>query len=160
MRQIDFTIRQYTAADAPHLAGLYFDSARTLGLRRYSAEQVAAWSPAPASAESVHKRATDGRLTLVACGTDGAVLAYGDLEQDGHIGHLYAHPDASGKGVAGAVLNALLAAAEVSKIPELRVEASELARGLFERTGFAVIGRRDLEVNGVPIHNYAMTRRV
>lgn len=160
MRQLNFTIRPYTAADATQLARLYFDSARNLGLRRYSAEQVAAWAPEPASAEGVHKRALDGRLTLVACGANGVVFAYGDLEQDGHIDHLYAHPDASGQGVAGAVLRALIAAVEVFKMLELRVEASELARGLFERTGFAVIGRRDFEVNGVPIHNYAMSRLV
>lgn len=160
MSPMDFTIRPYDASDAAELARLYFESARGLGLRRYSAEQVAAWAPSPASAEAVHKRASDGRLTLVACGVDGSVLAYGDLERDGHIDHLYAHPIASGRGIAGAVLNALVAAAEISGISELRVEASELARSLFERTGFSITARRDFEVNGVSIHNYAMSRRM
>lgn len=160
MSELNFIIRPYSAADAAHLAGLYFNSARTLGLRRYSPEQVAVWAPALVSAERVHKRASDGRQTLVACGDDGIILAYGDLEQNGHIDHLYAHPDASGRGVAGAVLNALISAAEAAGISELHVEASELARGLFERAGFTVSKRRDFELNGVAIHNYAMTRPV
>lgn len=160
MSQVNFIIRPYNAADSADLAQLYFDSARSLGLRRYTPEQVKAWAPAPASADVVHEQASDGRLTLVACGVDGAVVAYGDLEPNGHIDHLYAHPDASGRGVAGAVLNALIAAAEVSEIAELHVEASELARGLFERAGFSVTRRRDFEVNGEPIHNYAMSRRL
>ncbi|RYG95318.1 MAG: GNAT family N-acetyltransferase [Alphaproteobacteria bacterium] len=160
MSQVNFIIRPYDPSDAAQLSRLYFESARSLGLRRYSAEQVAAWAPSPASAEVVDKRASDGRLTLVACGVDGAVLAYGDLERNGHIDHLYAHPVASGRGIAGAVLNALVAAAEVSGISELHVEASALARSLFERTGFSVTARREFKVNGVPIHNYAMSRHL
>lgn len=155
----NFTIREFLASDAPALARLYFESARTLGARRYSADQVAAWAPAPVAAEVVETRALDGRLTLVATDLDGVVLAYGDLEQNGHIDHLYAHPVAAGRGIARAVLDALIMAAEASDILELRVEASELARGLFERAGFSTIARRDFEVNGVPIHNFAMTRR-
>ncbi|WP_413371642.1 GNAT family N-acetyltransferase [Brevundimonas phoenicis] len=155
----DFNIRKFVASDAPDLARLYFNSARTLGARRYSADQVAAWAPAPVAAEVVEKRALDGRLTLVATDLDGKVIAYGDLEQDGHIDHLYANPVAAGRGIAGALLNALIAAAETSGVQELRVEASELAKGLFERAGFCTIARRDFEVNGVPIHNFAMTRR-
>ena len=155
----DFIIRVFQTSDSAQLARLYFDSARILGRRRYSAEQVAAWAPAPASAEIVHTRASDGRLTLVAADADGLVLAYGDLERDGHIDHLYAHPTAAGRGIAAAILEALIEAAEASGMTELRVEASELARGLFERAGFTVTARRDFEVNGVPIHNYAMRRR-
>lgn len=37
-------------------------------------------------------------------------------------------------------------------------EASELARGLFEREGFALVSRRDFVLRGVSIHNYAMER--
>lgn len=160
MSELSFSIRPYSAADATHLAVLYYNSARTLGIRRYSPEQVAVWAPAPESAETVHNHASDGRKTLVACGVDGAILAYGDLEQNGHIDHLYAHPDASGRGVARALLIALISAAEAGGLSELHVEASELARGLVERAGFTVIQRRDFVLNGVAIHNYAMTRAV
>jgi len=158
MSRSDFTIREFQASDAACLARLYFESARTLGRRRYSAEQVAAWAPAPVSTEIVKARALDGRLTLVATDDDGAVIAYGDLEQDGHIDHLYAHPAAAGRGIAAALLDALIEAAEASGMKELRVEASELAKGLFQRAGFTTVARRDFEVNGVLIHNFAMTR--
>jgi putative acetyltransferase len=155
-----FTLRPYVAEDAPHLARLYFESARTLGARRYTPEQVEAWAPEPADPAVVHRRASDGRLTLVACTADGRVLAYGDLEPDGHIAHLYAHPRASGSGVAGAVLRGLIDAAAQRGYADLHVEASELARGLFERTGFRLVRRRDFEIRGIAIHNYAMALRL
>ena len=155
-----FHIRGYEAPDAPHLAQLYFESARTLGARRYSPEQVAAWAPAPADPAAVHARASDGRRTLVAEGPDGAVLGYGDLEGDGHIDHLYCQPNAAGTGVASALLDALQDQARAQGLNRLYVEASELARGLFERQGFTTTARRDFVVRGVAIHNYAMERRL
>ena len=152
-----FTIRRYQPGDAAPMARLYFESARQLGPRRYSPAQVEAWAPAPADPAGVHARATDGRLTLVAVDEQGDVIGYGDLEADGHIDHLYCRPDAAGRGVAGAILDGLIAdAASRDALRRLHVEASELARGLFERKGFTVLARRDFEVRGVPIHNYAM----
>lgn len=155
---MQFTIRRYQPADAAQMAQLYFESARQLGARRYSSEQVEAWAPAPTEPAAVHARAADGRITLVALNSKGAVVAYGDLEPDGHIDHLYCSPDASGRGVASAVLDALVAQAVAMGLTRLYVEASELARGLFERNGFAVLHRRDFHVRGVRIHNYAMER--
>jgi putative acetyltransferase len=152
-----FTIRSYQPGDAASMARLYFDSARQLGPRRYSPEQVEAWAPAPSDPAVVHARASDGRHTLVATDARGDVIGYGDLEADGHIDHLYCRPDAAGRGVAAAILDGLLAEAASRGSPRrLHVEASELARGLFERKGFAVVTRRDFEVRGVQIHNYAM----
>lgn len=156
-RAFQFTIRGYQLGDAPQMARLYFDSARQLGTRRYSPEQVEAWAPAPADPSVVHARTSDGRYTLVATDERGDVAGYGDLEADGHIDHLYCRPDVAGSGVAGAILDGLLAeAVSRGSVRRLYVEASELARGLFERKGFIVVGRRDFEVRGVPIHNYAM----
>ena len=40
----------------------------------------------------------------------------------------------------------------------LFTEASELARRLFERKGFAVVERQDMVIRGVAIHNYRMAK--
>ena len=153
-------LRTYEAGDAAQLADLYFRSARVLGARRYSLEQVSAWAPAPADPAIVHGRASDGRTTVVAVDCQGAVLGYGDLEADGHIDHLYCRPEAAGTGVAAAILGELKVRAQEQGVSRLYVEASELARSLFERHGFTVQHRRDFEVRGVAIHNYAMECRL
>lgn len=153
-----FALRRYEPSDADRVAWLYFISARVLGSRDYSVEQVKAWAPAPATRESVQARVSDGRLTVVACGSDGQILAYGDLEPDGHIDHLYAMPEVSGRGVAPAVLERLIHEARDQGLGHLHVEASALARGLFERAGFVVLRRRDFQIGGVAIHNYAMVK--
>ena len=151
------TIRDFIAADAPAMARLYFESARRLGARHYTPAQVAAWAPAPMDTAAVLARAGDGRQTLVAV-CDGAVAGYADLEPDGHVDHLYVHPDAAGRGVGAGLIEGLVARARAAGMVRLYVEASENARPLFERLGFRVLHRRDFQVRGVAIHNYAMER--
>ncbi len=149
-------IRLFRPDDVPALAALFHASVRMLGPRRYSHAQVEAWSPAPPSEERIAGLAAEGRLLLIAVDPDDAPLAYGNLEPDGHIDHLYAAPHAAGTGAAGAVLKALIVAARARGVSRIHVEASELAKGLFARHGFTLERRRDFETRGVAIHNFAM----
>ena len=50
------------------------------------------------------------------------------------------------------------AAAREQGITSLFTEASELARRLFERKGFAVVEQQDMVIRGVAIHNYRMAK--
>jgi putative acetyltransferase len=155
-RRLQILIREYQANDASAMARLFFESVRQLGLAAYTQEQLIAWAPVPQKSEAVHTRATDGRTTLIAVDSSGEIVGYGDLEPNGHIDHVYCRPDAAGRGVASQLVDQLLARAALAEIPRLFVEASELARALFEGRGFALTGRRDFVLRGTHIHNYAM----
>jgi putative acetyltransferase len=152
------SIRDYEAGDAAALGRVFFEAVRNLGIRHYSAEQVRAWAPAPIDPRRAHARATDGHTTLVAVTDDGEVVAYGDLEANGHVEHLYCRPDAAGARVGSRLIANLITRAQAMGGLRLYVEASEGARPVFERMGFSVVGRRDFLIGGVPIHNYAMER--
>jgi putative acetyltransferase len=119
---------------------------------------VQAWAPEPRTAEWAHAEASDGRLVLVAADTDDRPVAYIDLEPDGHINRLFCAPEAAGQGIASRLYDVMEAAARQQGITSLFTEASELARRLFERKGFAVVERQDLVVRGVAIHNYRMAK--
>lgn len=88
------------------------------------------------------------------------VMGFVDLEADGHIDFLYVDPDAAGQGVATRMLDELERSARSAGIERLYVEASEPARRVFERRGYTVTARRDFEISGVAIHNYAMERLI
>lgn len=151
-------IRRYVASDALGLAALYMASVRGIGPRDYSPEQVEAWASLVPSAEQMHQRYTDGRMSLVAVDERGEALGFGDIEADGHIGYFYCAPKAAGTGVAKALYDALETTAGDSALPRIHVEASEAARRFFLRQGFEVIKRRDLMIGSVPIHNFAMEK--
>lgn len=153
-------IRAFRPADAPALANLFHAAIHEIASRHYSPAQIAAWAPAVPDPARFLARGTDGRILLVAEGADGNPLAYGDVEADGHIDHLFCRPDAAGTGVTATLYTALEAAAAAQDIARLYTEASEPARRFFERRGFTVDQRRDFELAGVPMHNYAMHKRL
>jgi putative acetyltransferase len=156
-------IRPYHPSDAPALGDIFVASVRGIGARDYSPAQVAVWAGEGAEAaravgERLGGKMADGRRCWVAVDEADAVVAFVDLEADGHIDFLYAAPEAVGTGAAGLLLDALEAAARADGMTRLYVEASEAARRFFLKRGFAVDHRRDFEIAGVAIHNHAMSR--
>lgn len=151
-------IRNGREEDAEELAALFHASVRQIAAQHYSDEQVRAWSPAAPDPDRFVMRMTDGRTFLVAADTDGSILAYGDLETNGHIDHLYARSDAAGTGVARLLSDRLEQAARESGIERLFVEASEPGSRFFAKCGFQIVERNDFELGGVPIHNFRMEK--
>lgn len=150
-------IREFSQGDAAAVALTFFRSVRESGLRHYSEQQVQAWAPDLPEPSEICKRMENGRVCLVA-EQNGRIVGYGDLEANGHIDHLYCLPEACGQGVASELLKHLTSIAASRCLPRLFVEASAAAHGLFKRHGFRTGGRRDFEIRGVPICNYAMEK--
>lgn len=151
-------IRPWQPSDAAALSALYQASVRALGGRDYSPAQTEAWASLAPSAEALDGRMQDGRSRLVAVTEE--VAGFIDVETDGHIDLLYVAPAAAGLGVARALLETAEALAARSGVSRLYAEASETARPVFERLGYSVIGRREFEVAGVPIHNWAVEKAI
>ena len=106
-----FTIRRYEAADAGAVADVFFRSVREVAASDYDEAQRMAWMPELRSAGQIHGWAGDGRLVLVAVDDGDRVVAFTDLEADGHVGHLFCAPEAAGRRVAARLCDAVEAAA-------------------------------------------------
>jgi putative acetyltransferase len=153
-------VRSFRPQDAPALARIFHAAVHQLGGLHYSLEQLNAWAPVVPGSERFLEQAADGRILLVAADETDRPLAFGDLEKNGHIDHLYCRPDAAGTGVASALYDELEAAAEDRGIGRLFVEASEPARRFFLRKSFILLDRREFTLSGVAIHNFAMAKRL
>jgi putative acetyltransferase len=153
-------IRDYRPEDAPALAELFHAAVHEIAGIHYSAEQIGAWVPAIPDPEFYRARAADGRVILVATDCNDAPVAYGDLEANGHIDHLYCRPDFAGTGVTSSLYGRLEEAARQRGIRLLTVEASEPARSFFLKHGFTVAERREFPIRDVLIHNYRMEKRL
>jgi len=149
-------IRPWEPSDAPVLSALYEASVRALGASDYSPAQVEAWASLTPSAEALAGHMSDGRMRLVAM--MGDIAGFIDVEDDGHIDLLYVSPAAARLGVAQGLLEAAEALAGLNGLNRLFAEASETARPLFDRLGYSIVARRDFEVVGVPIHNWAVEK--
>ena len=102
----------------------------------------------------------EGAAIFIAAGEDDQPVAYALLEADGHLDHLYNHPDHSRRGIALNLLTTAVLYARHHGMARLYTEASELARPSFEEAGFIATERREFEIDGVPIHNWAMERPI
>lgn len=153
-------IRPYRGTDAAALAEVFERAVRGIAVRDYSPAQIEAWIGREPRAGRFRAKMADGRRCWVATDDAGQVRAFVDLEADGHIDFLFADPAVAGTGVASQLLDVLEAAARRDGIVRLYVEASEAARRFFLKRGYEVLRRRDFEIDGVAIHNYAMERRL
>lgn len=151
------SLRLYRHEDAGILTELHAHSVRHYGPRAYTPAQVAVWA-ATADVGRTAARCSDGRQVWVALDNAGGMLGFGDLEADGHLDMLYVAPEADGLHVGSLLYAAIEAHAREHGMARIFVEASELARPLFERRGFTLLGRNDLDVAGVAIHNYRMEK--
>jgi putative acetyltransferase len=152
------TIRTYQRDDAAGVADVFYRSVHEVAVSDYTADQVRAWVPGRWEAEQEHRRSGDGRLVLVAADERGRVVAFIDLEPDGHIDRLFCAPEAAGRGIASQLYDGIETAAREQGLGRLYTEASELARRFFKRKGFVVLERQDKILRGVPIHNYRMEK--
>ncbi|MEM1435292.1 MAG: GNAT family N-acetyltransferase [Pseudomonadota bacterium] len=151
-------IRTYRDGDAPALKAVFEASIRGLGRRDYTPEQVAAWIRQGPTVAAIHARCTDGRTTFVSLDRRAEIVAYIDLEMNGHLDHLYCRPEWAGTGAAAALYDELETLARHRNLERVFVEASEAARRFFQRRGFEVQERRSLTIQGVAMHNYAMAK--
>jgi putative acetyltransferase len=153
-------VRAFEERDAPALAEIFFRAIHEIARAHYSDDQVRAWAPAVPAAQRFVARGTDGRTLLVAVDENDAPLAYGDLEANGHIDHLFCRPDVAGTGMAAALYAELEGVAREQGIARLFVEASEPAQRFFLKRGFRIVERNDFEISGVAIHNFRMEKQL
>lgn len=153
------SIRPYREMDAAALAAVFERAVRTIASGDYSPAQIQAWIGTIPREAHFRKKMADGRRCWVAIDKSDRATAFVDLEANGHIEFLFADPAVAGRGVTTDLLDALEEAARDDNVSRLWVEASEPARRFFLKRGYSVLQRREFEIGGVPIHNYAMELR-
>ena len=101
----------------------------------YNEEQREAWA-ARADDEQAFGARLAKALTLIAM-VDGAVAGFASLKGADEIDMLFVDPELARQGVGRTLVDALTRLAEARGAKRLTVEASDVAKPLFERLGFA-----------------------
>ncbi|NRG18381.1 GNAT family N-acetyltransferase [Rhizobiales bacterium] len=153
-------VRRYRPDDASRLSDIYKAAVLVIGARYYSPDQLRAWAALAPTPKRFAELMGDGRIALVATDKDDQAVAFADLEPDGHIHFLYAAPEAAGTGAVSTLYDRLEEKARDLGFIRLYAEASEAALRFFLKKGFTKTARREFEVEGVPIHNYAVEKRL
>jgi putative acetyltransferase len=151
------SLRPYLPADAERCAAIFRASVEGLAIEDYSAEQCAAWAARADDPEFAKRLA--GALTLMAL-VDGEPVGFASLNGAETIDMLYVDPDFARRGVATALLDALVRLAATRGAKTLASDVSDTARPLFERLGFQAQSRNLVQLDDEWLANTSMTKRL
>lgn len=146
-------LRNYSAADCPEMAELFYNTVHTVNAKDYSWEQLDAWATGQVDIEAWN-RSFLAHHTVVAQ-QDGKIVGFGDMDETGYLDRLYVHMDYQRRGVATAICNALESNARSAVFT---THASVTARPFLEKRGYAVVREQQVERKGVLLTNFVMRK--
>ena len=149
-------MRPMLPTDVPLLAEIFRAAIEELTAEDYSEAQQQAWASA-ADDEEDFGRKLAGELTLVAT-YGGSPVGFGALADNTRIDMLYVHPSAAGQGAGAMLCDALEKIATARGAKQLTVDASDTARGFFQKRGFAAQQRNTVSLGDEWLANTSMTK--
>jgi len=151
-------LRPFLPADAPVLREIFRDSIEDLTADDYTEAQQEAWASA-ADDLGVFRTKLSGQLTLVAT-LEGSPVGFASLEGKDKIDMLYVHPAAIGQGVGAMLVDALEKLAGARGTERLTVDASDSARGFFEKRGYVAQQRNTVSVGDEWLANTTLQKQL
>lgn len=146
-------LRDYTPSDCKTLAELFFNTVHIVNANDYSEEQLNAWATGNIDLEQWN-RSFLSNYTVVA-ETNRTVVGFGDIDNTGYLDRLYVHADFQHQGIATAICDKLEQASHAEKIV---THASITAKGFFEKRGYRVVAKQQVQRQGILLTNYVMER--
>jgi putative acetyltransferase len=154
--QPELAMRPLLPEDVPLLAEIFRASIEELTAEDYSEAQQEAWAETADDLEAFGARLA-AELTLVATFA-GSAVGFASLAENRRIDMLYVHPAAAGQGAGAMLCDALEKLAAARGTEELAVEASDSARGFFEKRGFTAKTRNTVLRGGEWLANTTMVK--
>ena len=151
-------LRPMLAADVPLLREIFRDSIEALTDDDYTEAQQDAWASA-ADDEAAFGKKLAGQLTLVAT-LEGSPVGFASLAGSDTIDMLYVHPAVAAQGVGAMLADALEKLAGSRGAAKLSVDASDSARGFFEKRGYVAQQRNTVSVGDEWLANTTLQKQL
>ncbi len=151
-------LRPFLPADAPLLREIFRDSIEELTSDDYTEAQQEVWASVADNVADFGKKLS-ARLTLVAT-MEGSPVGFASLEGKDKIDMLYVHPAATGQGVGAMLVDALEKLASSRGETKIVVDASDSARGFFEKRGYVAQQRNTVSVGDEWLANTTLHKQL
>ena len=151
-------LRPFLPADAPLLREIFRDSIEELTADDYTEAQQEAWVAAADDIGGFGGKLS-GQLTLVAT-LESSPVGFASLQGKDKIDMLYVHPAATGQGVGAMLVHALEKLAGARGATRLAVDASDSARGFFEKRGYIAQQRNSISIGDEWLANTTLHKQL
>jgi putative acetyltransferase len=151
-------LRPYLADDTPLLAEIFRAAIVELTAEDYSEAQQEAWA-STAEDEATFGKRLAAQLTLIAT-MGSSPIGFASLASGNKIDMLYVHPAVAGQGVGAMLVDALEKLAGSRGSVKLSVDASDSARGFFEKRGYIAQQRNTVTVGGEWLANTTLQKQL
>jgi putative acetyltransferase len=149
-------LRPYLPTDAKRCADIFRRSIEELAADDYDEAQREAWASRADDGAAFGAKLANA-LTLIAT-IDGATAGFASLKGADEIDMLFVDPEFARQGVGRTLVEALTKLAQARGAKRLTTEASDVAKPLFERLGFAAQKRNLVRKGDEWLANTTMTK--
>lgn len=160
----EIELRAYQEGDdVIAIADLFFESIHAIDDAIYSPQQKAVWAPEPPKYDywATHLKPSKTLLAFKENRLAGFMeLEINELDRTGYIDCFYVHSQFQGQGIGKTMFEAILFRAHKHQLSTLYVDASLVARPVFERQGFTVIKENQVVRQGVSLTNFSMEKHL
>lgn len=149
-------LRNYRAGDHQAIAALYPRAILEGAEEHYSTAQRKAWVQHGPDEEGWRKRCEERRPFVVE--KRGRVVAFLELDGDGHVHCAYCDPQFQRQGVMTSLLQHAVKTAAAAGLPSVDMEASRCLKPLLEKLGFFLLRENVVKLGEEELVNYTMLR--
>ena len=145
-------IREYRMSDCKEITELFYNTVHTVNARDYTEEQLDVWATGKEDLEKWNSSLKE-HYSIVAVEND-VIVGFGDIDKTGYLDRLYVHTDHQGKGIATAICDQL----EQYVKGDITTHASITAKPFFEKRGYKVLKKQQVERQGIFLTNFRMRK--
>ena len=145
-------LREYEESDCRELAELFYNTVHTVNAKDYTKEQLNVWATGQVDLEKWNQ-SLQGHYSIVAVDNE-IIIGFGDIDETGYLDRLFVHADYQGKGIATAICNQL----EQAVRGKITTHASITAKPFFEKRGYKVTKKQEVERQGIFLTNFVMEK--
>jgi putative acetyltransferase len=149
-------VRKFRGGDEAALFKVYYSAIHKVASRDYSPVQIEAWAPADLDSRIWETRIRGINPFVIE--TDGLLIAYADLQENGYIDHFFVSGDHSRQGAGRLLMETIHEDAKRQCIEMLTSDVSRTAQPFFEHFGFEVLEQRSPTIRGVVVPNAFMRK--
>lgn len=147
-------IRRYQESDCRELTELFYNTVHIVNAKDYTKEQLDVWATGQTDLERWNQ-SFQAHYSIVAV-ENGVILGFGDIDKTGYLDRLFVHAEHQRKGIATAICDQL----EQAVPGKITTHASITAKPFFEKRGYKVIKKQEVERQGIFLTNFVMEKEI